>query len=71
MKLIYRYLLKKYNQEHNQTMIKLGRSWLAASRIHKMKYEMCYANDVRKKEYHYKQAIRYLSYAEDYLVLMK
>ncbi len=71
MKLIYRYLLKKYNQEYNRDMIRLGQSWVAAVRVHITKYRMSNVNDVRKKEYHYKQAVRYLSYAEDYLDLMK
>lgn len=69
MKLIYKYLLKKYNQEHNQTMIRLGRSWLKAVRIHMTEYVM--SDDVFRKEHHLKQATKYLSYAENYLESIK
>jgi hypothetical protein len=62
---MFNFFKKKLDKSHNKEMIKLGRSWFPVVRTHIRHYKIF-------KDFHYLElAERHLSYAEDYLNLMK
>lgn len=63
--MILKWLEKKWNQEHNKEMIELGRSWFPVVRNDIDNYKRTGNGDFIT------MASRHLSYAEDYLKLIK
>ncbi len=63
--MIFKWLEKNWNKEHNREMIELGRSWFPVVRNDMDNYKST------DDDGYLEMASRHLSYAEDYLKLIK